>query len=194
MKIKNVAKEVQTRINALTEQKTGEIVKIKDKLAQLRADLEAIQGRAKAATEALDADAYMKEQTAAQKTAAEISMYESRLEQINSREMVTEEDSERTINSLLAYARELDDLARKEMEPHIEALRAIEREYTELFDETTEVMRGWAHSIRPRRYPADSRGERQAIPVYTYTPAESDHVAILRGYLDRLENMIEGRE
>ena len=74
MKIKNVAKEVQARIDALTEQKTGEIVKIKDKLAQLRADLEAIQGRAKAATEALDADAYMKEQTAAQTNAMVVSI------------------------------------------------------------------------------------------------------------------------
>ncbi len=191
--MKNVAKEVQGRIDALIEKRNSENKKIRAKLEELRAELEGIQSRAKAAAEALDTEAYMKEQADSVNVTALISMYEYRLKQINSDEIVSEEDSEKTVNDLLSYARNLDEHALKKMEPHIEALRAIEKEYTDSLIESQEVLRRWADSIRPRRYPADPKGERLVISVNTYVPCVGDNIVLLRSFLERVGDYNEGK-
>lgn len=145
--MKNMAKEILDRIDTMLADRTAEIEAIKAKLAESEADVNKLKKQQRDAMERTDAAAYRKAKDAVAEAEAVREMYLERLDQIQTKEYITEEDSDAVINGLLAFEDDLADEYEKAIKVPIERLQKLHDEYIETVEQTEDALRRWTNEI-----------------------------------------------
>lgn len=145
--MKNKAKEVMSQIERLEGEKAAEVKGIEAELLKARDEMDAANDAAKAASEALDVNAYESAQRAYDSAKIKKRMYTTRKEQIMMHDYVTEEESDKVIDSLLEYQDNLSADYAEAIKPHIDALTTLNREYRGAIAEAESVIVTWCSRI-----------------------------------------------
>lgn len=177
-------KEATKRIYEILAAREAELEKIRKSLREAEEELKTANIAIEAATEVTNLEAF--ETATAEKRKAEtaISMYTARLNQLNSKQIVSEEESDSVIAGLLAYEKNLEADFLNDVRKHVIALEAISSKYHQAVKDTERVIREWCEKIHAN-YRSETGG-RMDYPVKVHsTPftgcAESEK---LKRYLD----------
>lgn len=177
----NKAKEIEERIKSLQENKAKSLFEIKVQVEELKKTISAAAAAMAAATEKLDSDAYGKAK--AEKIAAEtkLEMYSDRLKQYETSEFVTVEESEKVLDSLVNYGKDLITAYENNIKDLLIELNSLTEGYNKAVEELTSVACRWTREIRPkydqcngnskRRHPVDIRVELPGNPYRYDGPA-----------------------
>lgn len=144
---KDVLQEVKERMADMIATKQAELDEIQKRQAEARTQIEAADLAMRAATEIMDADAYGAAQVKKYKAQTALEMYSRRYSQIEMREFISEEESDKVLDSLLAYE---DDLAEAFKAGVAEPLKALDKLYTAYYTavrDTERTMSAWQQDI-----------------------------------------------
>ena len=144
---KNKAQEVQARITEMIEQKAADLDAISKKQAEARTQLEAAELAIKDATASMDLDAYEKATAAKRKAQTALDMYGGRYAQISQQEYISEEESDKVIDSLLSYEEELAEDFKKAIAEPLKTLAALQDAYANSVQEAEKTIRKWTADI-----------------------------------------------
>lgn len=147
MKDQSVLEKVQKQICEMTTQRAQQMEVIYSELSKARAQKAAADDAAKAATEKMDLAAWNR--AAEEKKAAEMAeeMYSSRLSQINGKEMISEEESDRVIDSLTDYIRNAENEFDTKLGKILRDLRALYRAHIADIQTAENVIQTWTNDI-----------------------------------------------
>lgn len=143
----NTAKEVKARIDQLLSDKSRSLSEIQTARKEAEERQSIAKKKMKTAIELTDANAYEEAKKEFNSAGNAVEMYSARYEQLNLKEFLTEEESDRVIDSLLNYEKELEKDLIKSMEKPLKTLQTLYKEYDQSIIETENVMREWTNSI-----------------------------------------------
>lgn len=145
----NRAKEVQEKIRNLIETREKTTADILEKIdAERRAECAAQEAIDKA-TAALDFEMNHKAQLDMTAATERRVLLQRRFDQLNSRKLVPEDESDKVISSLLQYEQDLADAFEKEVSAPIATIAKLFREYREKVQETERTIDKWTREIHP---------------------------------------------
>ena len=141
------AANIQQRIKDLTEKRALELAAIKTKEDQARADLEAADKAIHAATERMDSKAYLKGKNERAEAEAALEMYSARYQQLFAEEFMSEEESDRVIDGLLAYEEKLAAEFEEAAGKILKQLSDLNDKYISDHMKTEETISSWTSQI-----------------------------------------------
>lgn len=144
---KNKAQEVQARIAEMVEKKKADLAAISNKQAEARTQLEAAELAIKDATETMDLDAYEKATADKRKAQTALDMYGGRYTQIQKQEYISEPESDKVIDELLAYEGQLAEDFKQAVVNPLKELAALHDEYSNRVHEAEDTIRKWTADI-----------------------------------------------
>lgn len=147
MSKQTIAEKVSEQIDAMLTQRAQEIAVIETALASANAQKQEAEASAKAAIEKTDFAAYESAKDAQRKASAAIEMYEARLKQLTEREFISEEESDRVIDSLLAYEADLAERYADDIKTPLAALEAIHSQYRQEVQNVERIIGRWTREI-----------------------------------------------
>ena len=143
----NTAKEVKARIEKLVNDKTHSLSEIETARKKAEERQSIAKKRMKTAIEMTDADAYEKAKKEFSSAGNAVEMYTARFDQLNQKEFLTEEESDRVIDSLLQYEKDLEEDLIKSMEKPLKTIQKLCEDYTNNITETESAISAWTSSI-----------------------------------------------
>ena len=168
----NRAKEVQEKIRDLIENREKTTAAILEKIeAERRAECAAQEAIDKA-TAALDFEMNHKAQLDKNAATERRALLQRRFDQLNSRKLVPEDESDKVISSLLQYEQDLAAAFEKEVSAPLATLEKLCKEYREKVQETENTINKWTHEIHPNyrnqgaRYADGTNRAPTPVPVH----------------------------
>lgn len=143
-----ILEKVSAQIDDLISAKNAQLADINARLDELSVELDSAKSAMDAATSVLDEDAFAAAESRLKKAETKIKMCESRREQIASRDYISEDESEKTIDALLAYENTIAAEFKSEVSPLLDALEKLRSEYVDEVKKTEEALRRWTSEIR----------------------------------------------
>ena len=140
--------KVKKQIRDLQENRTKQLLEINSKQEESQARLHKAEKAMRDATEVMNLEAYEQSKAEVDKANIALEMYKDRYAQISKREYISEEESEKVIDSLLDYEKDLESEFISAIKKPIEELQEIHRKYTSEVDETEKTLRTWTNDIR----------------------------------------------
>lgn len=147
--MENKAAEVASKIERLTATREQDIATIKLHIEESTAKANKARAEMDAATREMDAAAYEKANTARQKAEVALEMYNARLGQLYGAEIVSEEESDKTIEELLTYEAALAADYKQAAEKPLLELKTITAAYMDAVEETEQTIKLWERRIHP---------------------------------------------
>jgi hypothetical protein len=151
----NVLQEVKAKMKELRETKQAELDKIHRMTEDALNKIEAAGLAMKKATEEMNEEDYAAAKEAKQKATTAKEMYDKRYKQIAAQEYISEEESDKIIDSLLAFENQLAADFKKDLAEELKKLKALYKGYADTVQDTENTIRSWEQSIH-RNY--NSRG------------------------------------
>lgn len=191
-----VLQEVKARMQEMQDKKAGELQAIHEKKTEAQTQKEAAELALKEATERMDLDAYEEAKQARRKAQTAIDMYGGRYNQIKQQEYISEEESDKVIDGLLDYEKQLAENFRAAVAEPLKALATILQDYQNEVSDTERTITAWGANIhanyntRGRSIYTDAEG-RQTTRSATPTPVHSmpytgcSEAHQLKEYLDK---------
>lgn len=170
--MKNRAKEVQAKIEALIDAREQTAAAILEKLEGERRAEAAAQEAIDKATAALDFEMNHKAQQDKAAAAERRALLQRRFDQMRSGRPVTEEESNEIIESLLQYEKDLAAAFEEDISAPLAALAKLCKEYREKVQETEDTINNWTREIHPNylspstTYPDGTHRAPQPVPVH----------------------------
>ena len=143
----NKAKEIDARINSMQAEKQRALEDIKEKQAKAQASLTAIEQDIKAASAERNIDKYSKARAEKNKITLELEMYNDSYNQIKKQEYISEMESDKIIDELLSYEKQLETDFRKALTEYLLQLKKLLKEYKSAINEAEATMYRWSSSI-----------------------------------------------
>ncbi len=143
----NRAKEVQAQIKALREEKEAELNAIQQKTAEIKEDLVKARERMAVSVNDLDLPKYEAAAAAVKKAETAIEMYSARHQIIQKREYISEEESDKVIDSLLAYEEVLSSAFKAKMDTSLKELAKVYEDYKGSIKEAEDTILTWTGTI-----------------------------------------------
>ena len=143
----NTLQEVKSRMAEMTQSKLDQLAEIRNKQAEARAKLDTADKAMKDATERMSLDDYASAKEAKHEAQTALDMYTGRYAQIERQEYISEEESDKIIDSLLAYENHLDEDFKKTAAEQLKVLAALYREYMDAVADTEETIYLWTETI-----------------------------------------------
>lgn len=172
---KNLIEEINRKMDEMLQQNRAELQTINDQISSAQSEIAEYQTTMDNAQNELDAEGYLKAKDAIRILKTKIEMLEKRKTQHNEKELVTEEESDQVINSILEYENQLAEEYEKDIKSPLNQLRQRTEKYRAgvLYAETT--MNRWTSNIHanyqsPTATYADGT-HRSSVPV----PVRSVH-------------------
>lgn len=147
MKTENKAAEVSARIEKLLNDKAQELATIKAELSEAQERRSNAAADMQKAMEATDIKAYERAKLAKQAEESAIEMYSARYKQLEEKEFMTEAESDKVINSILDYEKQLDAEFMKLIARPADKIRDLLAEYRARINEAEHTISNWTHSI-----------------------------------------------
>ena len=197
MSKKNVAQEIQKRIAEMQEKKTTELKEIDNKIAELMEKKNSLADIMEIATEKMDLQNYKKADQELKEVKTAIDMYNGKYKQISAQRYISEAESDKVIDDLLVYEKELDKDFINEIKEPLNELRQILAKYFGAVQETEKTIRTWERQIhanyssRGKTIWTDpvtgKRTDRSDKPIFVHNPQyEGSKTALmLNEYLNR---------
>ncbi len=148
MASKTVVQEVQEQMRDLTAKKTAELDAIRQKQTEAQTQKEAAELAIKDATEKMDLEAYEEAKQAKHKAQTALDMYAGKYKQITAQEYISEAESDKVIDRLLAYEDELAEGFKKKAAEALKALADMVQEYKDEVAEAEQTIGTWTATIR----------------------------------------------
>ncbi len=142
-----VLEEVKARMQKLKAKKAEDLEEIRRRQTDARTEKEAAELAMRKAAEEMSVDAYEVAKTAKTRAETALDMYRARYEQIQKQEYVSEEDSDSTIKSLLAYEGQLDADFMAAAAEHVKALAELRKNYMDALADTEWTLTDWQQEI-----------------------------------------------
>lgn len=140
-------REVKTRMKEMQEAKAAQLETINQKQAEARAQIEAAALGMRQATEEMNVEDYEKAKAAKRRAQSALDMYTERYRQIKQLEYVSEEESDKVIDGLLAYEEKLADDFRRAVAEPLKALAALHAAYIAAVADTESTLTAWQRDI-----------------------------------------------
>lgn len=134
-------------IKEIEEKRRNDVAVASEKLHDAERELEQANKSLEAATTQMNIDNYADAKVAASHAQTRIEMYSGRLQQIKEQEYISTTDSDRIIDSLLDYEKELEAQLDDAVAEPIEKIRAILTDYLNEVEEVEATLKYWTHNI-----------------------------------------------
>lgn len=148
MKTKNTPADTMKRIEGLEKKKADELAAISQRVKERKAALAAAQAEIKSATERTDLTAYQEAKHKEAEATAALEMYSARYGQIQRREYVTQKDSDKVIDSLIQYERDIDAEFKEAIAEPLKQLKEIYGDYKASVYAAENAISQWTSRIR----------------------------------------------
>lgn len=202
----NILQEVQASIKEMQDKKQADLDKIAEKKEEARQQIEAAAQAMNAATEQMDVDAYEEAKTAKRKAQTALDMYNGRYAQILGQEYISEAESDKVIDSLLAYDREVVAGFEKDLAEHLLAIKSLLDSFNAEEARTLNTITLWQESIHKNYrtlgrtlYTDPETGKQTArsknpVNIMQYAQMGSTAVNCVRDFLklSTIEQLIKG--
>lgn len=183
--------ETKERMQQMQEKKAGELNAIYERKAEAQTQKEAAELALKDATERMDLEAYEEAKQALRKAQAAIDMYGGRYDQISKQEYISEAESDKVIDSLLAYEDELAAGFKAAVAEPLKKLDELQKAYVDAVEDVEQTIRAWTSNIHANyrnngtTYADGTNRSPQPVPVrrLPYTGCSEAHQ--LKDYLDK---------
>ena len=142
-----VLQEVKARMQEMQDKKAAELQAIHEKQTEAQTQKEAAELALKEATERMDLDAYEEAKTARRKAQTAIDMYGGRYKQISQQEYISEEESDKVIDGLLDYEKQLAEDFKAAVAEPLKQLAAILTGYQNEVADTERTISAWGANI-----------------------------------------------
>lgn len=191
-----VKEQTEKRINEMQEKKQRELTEAGTRLEEAQQKSEKAAAAAKKAAADMDIKAYTAAKAAQSEAQTEIAMYTDKRTQIAEQEYVTEAESDKTIDSLLDYEKELSAAFEQDIAGPLAELKRIQSAYQTEIAETEAVIYRWSAEIRENHnsrgcasYVDPTTGERscrspQPIPVHAVPYPGCNASVVIGGLLE----------
>ena len=145
--MKNTVAVVRKQMEELRAKKDADIQTIEKKRQEAAQDAQKAQEALDNATTEMDLTAYEQAQESLRKALVTEQMYKGRADQLRRQEIISEEESDQVIDSLLAYEDALADKLAADIAPHMKALEEILTAYKSNVKETETTIAEWTSTI-----------------------------------------------
>ena len=142
-----VLQEVKARMQEMQDKKAGELQAIHDRKTEAQTQKEAAELALKEATERMDLEAYEEAKDARRKAQTAIDMYTSKYNQISKQEYISEAESDKVIDGLLEYEKQLAEDFRAAVAEPLKALATILQNYQHEVSDTEATITAWGANI-----------------------------------------------
>lgn len=159
-----VLDEVKARMKELQDGKAAQLETIRQKQDEAGAQIEAAKLAMKQATEEMDVDSYEEAKSRKHRAQTALDMYNGRYNQIKQQEYISEADSDKVVNSLLAYEDELAAGFKAAAAEHVKKLAELLRDYMEAVEDVEQTLTGWQRDIHANY---NSRGSASYFDEFT---------------------------
>lgn len=139
--------ETKERMQQMQEKKAGELKAIYERKAEAQTQKEAAELALKEATERMDLKAYEEAKQALRKAQAAIDMYGGRYDQISKQEYISEAESDKVIDGLLEYEKQLEEDFKAAVAEPLKALAMILQAYQNEVSDTEATIKAWCANI-----------------------------------------------
>lgn len=147
-KTKTPLQEVQEKMAAITKQKGTELAQIESKLATAQDEVKEAAAAMQEATERMNVEGYEEAKARMRKAQTACEMYQTRKTQLESPEhYVSEEDSNKAIQSLLAYEGTLAEGFKAQFAEALTHLDKILLDYDAAVHEVETTLREWTTRV-----------------------------------------------
>ena len=143
----SVASQVQTRINGILDRREQELQAIGEKLAEAKAQASAAAREIEDATSRTDLEAFEAGKAKKRKAQTAIDMYSGRYSQLEKQAFISEEESDRVIDSLLDYEKDLEGQFVLDIYEPLQKLKELQEKYSDEVAYTEQTIQNWTHNI-----------------------------------------------
>lgn len=151
----NTLEKVKDQMQKLTDAKAAELQAIQEKQEAQRAAITEAEKVMQQASEKLEDKLFAAAKAEKEKAETVLDMLNRREVQLVGKTFISEEESDKIIDSLLEYEGELETEFKRSAEVHLEALRELREEYLESVEDTERTITTWTQTIH-KNY--DTRG------------------------------------
>ena len=190
-----VVEEVKARMQEMQQKKAGELETVRQKQQEAQTQKEAAELAIREATDSMDLEAYEEAKTAKRKAQTAIDMYSSKYNQIKQQEYISEVESDKVIDSLLAYEDELAAGFKAAVAEPLKKLDELQKAYADAVEDVEQTIRAWTGNIHANyrnngtTYTDGTNRSPQPVPVrkIPYTGCSEAHQ--LKEYLDKAKGL-----
>ena len=144
---KNTVEMVKDRMVEMLAKRAEEVAKLTEESKKVQAQKEEAEAKLKAATEEIDMDAYETAKADIKKAETALELYSARYSQIKHKEVISEEESDKVIDSLIQYEKDLDAQFMADIEEPLRRLQEINQNYLNTIRDTEITIRNWENNI-----------------------------------------------
>lgn len=192
-----VLEEVKNRMKEMQDSKAAQLETIRQKQEEARTRIEAAALAMEQATEEMDVDSYEAAKNQKHKAQTALDMYNGRYNQIKQQEYISEADSDKVVDSLLAYEKQLAADFKAAAAVHLKKLAELLKDYKAAVQDTENTLTSWQRDIHANyntrggtTYYDEFTGQHtnrspRPVPVHQmpYTGCEEAHR--MEGYLEK---------
>mgnify|MGYP007130655362 CR=1 FL=1 len=190
-----VVEEVKARMQEMQQKKAGELETVRQRQQEAQTQKEAAELAIREATDSMDLEAYEEAKTAKRKAQTAIDMYSSKYNQIKQQEYISEIESDKVIDSLLAYEDELAAGFKAAVAEPLKKLDELQRTYFDAVEDVEQTIKAWTGNIHANyrnngtTYTDGTNRSPQPVPVrkIPYTGCSEAHQ--LKEYLDKAKGL-----
>lgn len=146
---RKIIDDTKAEIEALVTKKKNEIEKINNELKKAHAELTEALDEQKQASDEMNAKAYAAACRRVADAESVIGMYEMRRDTLKAQEMISDEDSDKKIDALLQYEKDIEQEYTDLVREHIKAINEIYKEYNKNVRDTENVIDDWTRRVHP---------------------------------------------
>lgn len=194
-----VVEEVKARMQEMQQKKAGELETVRQRQQEAQTQKEAAELALREATDSMDLDAYEEAKTAKRKAQTAIDMYTGKYNQISKQEYISEAESDKVIDSLLAYEDELAAGFKAALTEKLQDLEQLHREYSDTVRDAEQTILTWTTTIHSNhrsrgltRYADGTDRSPKPIPVRNVAYAGCEEAKQLQEYLTRASKLYKG--
>lgn len=196
MNTENKAKEIQSRINQLIEEKAASLADIQVEIDKAVEREAAAVAEMKIAMESTNVEAYQEAKSKKLAASNALEMYRARLKQLTERKFLTEAESDEVIDELLEYEDVLKEDFMKSLEAPLKKLNELYKEYIARVDEAEKIISRWTNEIHANYrnfhgiYPNGNNRSERPLPVHNLPVTGCPASDITGKYLRSITNHV----
>ena len=143
----NVLQEVQERMQTMQAKKVEDLATIYERQDEAKRQIETARAAQKEASERMDVRAYEQAKNDERKAKTALEMFTKRYNMLQTQDFISEEESDRTIDALLAYEVKLaEDFKQAIIEP-LKQLAKLHKDYTDEVTAVEDTIETWTRDI-----------------------------------------------
>lgn len=190
-----VVEEVKARMQEMQQKKAEELETVRQRQQEAQTQKEAAELALREATDSMDLEAYEEAKTAKRKAQTAIDMYTGKYNQIKQQEYISEAESDKVIDSLLAYEDELAAGFKAAVAEPLKKLDELQKAYADAVEDAEQTIRAWTGNIHANyrnngtTYTDGTSRSPQPVPVHRipYTGCSEAHQ--LKTYLYKVKEL-----